>query len=272
MQRALKPRDCERFRELRRQELARHSAAMLVQQEIGRRAVAPVGTADTADDPGAFLADIPVRMIEQPKRRIGRPWPVALGDMQRHADQRIAIEVERPAIRDLTDGERAKFLAPQTRSERPLRGKSRSRPEMREQPRQFVGAQRPRQLFRARDDQLVDLAPLEAWAIGTIKHQRHLLGQPERAMVDQPSVERPTIEAADGRDTRIDCGPGIRPPGMRAGILQHPVAISSDDTLIGLAPFDPRLFERVEPVVEMFAIGPDCFGCLSSPAQLGMLH
>lgn len=133
---------------------------MLVQQQIGRRAIAPVGTADTADDPGAILAHIPVRMIEQSKRRINCPWPVSLGDMERHADKWIAVEVEWPAIRDLVDGERAKLLAAQPRPKRPLRGKSSSRPEMREQPRQFVGAQRSRQFFRARDDQLVDLAPL----------------------------------------------------------------------------------------------------------------
>ena len=59
---------------------------------------------------------------------------------------------------------------------------------------------------------------------------------------------------------------------MRAGILQHPVAISSDDTLVGLAPSDPRLFERVEPVVEMFAIGPDGFRRLRAAAQFGLLH
>jgi hypothetical protein len=59
---------------------------------------------------------------------------------------------------------------------------------MREQPRQFVGAQRSRQFFRARDDQLVDLAPLQAWAIGAVEHQRHLLGQPKRAVIDQLSI------------------------------------------------------------------------------------
>jgi hypothetical protein len=56
VQRALKSRGRERFRELRRQEFSRHGAAMLVQREIRRRAIAPVGTADTADDPGAILA------------------------------------------------------------------------------------------------------------------------------------------------------------------------------------------------------------------------
>jgi hypothetical protein len=67
-------------------------------------------------------------MIKQPKRRIDRPWPVALGDMERHADKWIAVEVEWPAIRDLVEGERAKLLATQTRPKRPLRGKSGGRP------------------------------------------------------------------------------------------------------------------------------------------------
>src|SRR3546814_3904285 len=72
-------------------------------------------------------------MIEQPKRRIDCPWPVSLGDMDRHADKWIAVEVEWPAIRDLVDGERAKLLAAQSRPKRPLRGKSGGRPQMREQ-------------------------------------------------------------------------------------------------------------------------------------------
>jgi hypothetical protein len=59
---------------------------------------------------------------------------------------------------------------------------------------------------------------------------------------------------------------------MRAGILQHPVAIGGDDALVGLAPFDPRLFERVEPVVEMLAIGPHSFGGVGSATEFGMLH
>src|SRR3546814_10311802 len=41
-----KSRSRESFRELRRQEFSRHSPAMLVQPEIGRRAIAPVGTAE----------------------------------------------------------------------------------------------------------------------------------------------------------------------------------------------------------------------------------
>src|SRR3546814_3255129 len=45
-----KSRSRESFRELRRQEFSRHSPAMLVQQEIGRRAIAPVGTADRSEE------------------------------------------------------------------------------------------------------------------------------------------------------------------------------------------------------------------------------
>src|SRR3546814_18293511 len=105
-----KSRSRESFRELRRQEFSRHSPAMLVQQEIGRRALAPVGTADTADDPGALLSHIPVRMIEQPKRRIDCPRPVSLCDVARHADKWIAIEVGWTAITDLVDGQVSKRL------------------------------------------------------------------------------------------------------------------------------------------------------------------
>src|SRR3546814_11848885 len=81
-------------------------------------------------------------MIEQPKRRIDCPWPVSLGDMDRHADKWIAVEVEWPAIRDLVDGERAKLLAAQSRPKRPLRGKPGGRPQMREPPCQVAGAHR----------------------------------------------------------------------------------------------------------------------------------
>lgn len=59
---------------------------------------------------------------------------------------------------------------------------------------------------------------------------------------------------------------------MRAGILQHPVAIGRNNALVGLAPFDPRLFERVEPVVEMLAVGPHSFRGLGAAAQFGVLH
>lgn len=101
---------------------------MLVQQEIGWRAIAPIRLTGATDDPRALLPDIPMRMIEQPQRRIDCPRPIALGDMQRHTDQGVAAEVERPTIGDLVDDERAKLFAAQARPERPLRGETRRWP------------------------------------------------------------------------------------------------------------------------------------------------
>jgi len=48
--------------------------------------------------------------------------------MQRHTDQGVAAEVERPTIGDLVDDERAKLFAAQARPERPLRGETRRWP------------------------------------------------------------------------------------------------------------------------------------------------
>src|SRR3546814_6641006 len=72
-----------------------------------------------------------------------------------------------------------------------------------------------------------------------------------------------TAQVAGGVPARCDGVtqgyPGIGLPGVCAGVLQHPVAIGSDDAFVGFAPFDPRLFERVEPIVEMLAVGPHSF-------------
>ena len=91
-------------------------------------------------------------------------------------------------------------------------------------------------------------------------------------MPDEVVIEGPGIEAIDGGNPGIDGGAGKRPPGMLARPFEHSGSISGEYMLVSDIPFDVGLLERIEPLIQVLAIGPYRLRGLGVAMNLGMFE
>ena len=229
----------------------------------------PIGTAQPPDQRPANLVDITVGGIEQPYRRIDRARIAALGDAQSDSDQRMLIRVKMGGLRNLEQLQRAKLLAAYSGHQRPaghqvVRGRQRAK-----QPAKLIGTQRTGQPLSLRDGQRIGRddtgAHVEVREHRLPPMQHTNVDVMERQFRDPAPLVRPAIKSTDRTHSVVNRRTRIGPLRVRARAFQHPVAPSRYLPFADPVPSDPRLFQAVEPVMQMLAIGADRLGRVAAP-------